>query len=1037
VSGYPFKIYNASAGSGKTHTLTKEYLKIVLSAPGSFGQILAITFTNKAVNEMKERILNSLHEFSTTDTIEGASVLFVELMSELDLDINTLRGKAKKTIKEILHNYGFFDISTIDKFTHRLIRTFAKDLKIVQNFEVVLDTDLLLSEAVDKLLEKVGRDKALTKVLMDFALEKINDDKSWDVSFDLNKIGKLLFNETNAEHLKLIKDKNLTDFEELKKVITRHIKGYKQELVENASKALRLIQGNGLVTANFKSGFFPKFMIKIESGDIGLDFGAVWKQNIETEPLYTKSCPGDVKAILDGLHPQFVIIFKKIEAVFHQMLFLINIYKNLVPLTVLNAIQKEVKEIQKEKGQLSISEFNTIISNEIRNQPAPFIYERLGEKYRHYFIDEFQDTSELQWNNLVPLIGNALEGEDNQGNTGSLFLVGDAKQAIYRWRGGKAEQFLSLINEITNPFVISPKTYDLPSNYRSHEEIIKFNNDFFTLTSPLLNNQLYHDLFEKGNQQKSNKKKEGLVQLTFLEIEEDQDLDLLYCEEVLKTIQSILQKAYSYNDIAILVRDNKHGIILADFLSEKKVPIISPDSLLISNNKKVQFLINLLLYNNHQDNLEATYNILYFLSGEQENKHSLISTHLKELEKFLKETYDFDISVLNQKSVYDGLELAIKQFHLIDDSDAYLTFLLDLVLEVEQKEGAGVHVFLSYWEKKKNKHSITAPNNMNAIKIMSIHKSKGLEFPIVIFPFANSNIYKEIDPKLWLKVDKTEYNDFKEVLISKKKEVVDYNETAAIAFDNEQHKLELDAFNILYVSLTRAERALYIITQKDHASIKSNRKTHYSDLFIHYLKEKNLWNDSKPIYTFGSLNPNNSIEKNSAIEKDIPYQYTNKENPNFSIMTKAGLLWDTEQEAALSKGNLIHHIMGLIETKEDIDHVFIDLEQKGFINKAEVDNLKTKIQQVINHNDLEKYFLKGVVIKNEKDIITGKGEILRPDRIVITANRATIIDYKTGKENSAYKEQLNSYADALETMGYEIEKKIITYINNDIKIEYV
>lgn len=184
------------------------------------------------------------------------------------------------------------------------------------------------------------------------------------------------------------------------------------------------------------------------------------------------------------------------------------------------------------------------------------------------------------------------------------------------------------------------------------------------------------------------------------------------------------------------------------------------------------------------------------------------------------------------------------------------------------------------------------------------------------------------------------------------------------------------------------------------------------------------------------MNPS-LIEKNSAIEKGIPYQYTNKENPNFSIMTKAGLLWDTEQEAALSKGNLIHHIMGLIETKSDIDRVFIDLEQKGLINKEEVDNLKIKIQQLINHNDLKKYFQKGVVIKNEKEIITRKGEILRPDRIVIIGNKATIIDYKTGKENMAYIEQLNSYADALETMGYEIENKIITYINNDIKIEYI
>ncbi|MCP4976482.1 MAG: UvrD-helicase domain-containing protein [Maribacter sp.] len=1037
MSGHPFKIYNASAGSGKTHALTKEYLKIVLSRPGSFSQILAITFTNKAVNEMKERILNSLHDFSSVNTIEGASVLFVDLMSELDVDLKTLNQKAKRTLKEILHNYGFFDISTIDKFTHRLIRTFAKDLKIAQNFEVVLDTDLLLNEAIDNLLEKVGQEKRLTKVLMDFALEKINEDKSWDVSFDLNKIGKLLFNETNTEHLKLIRDKNLIDFENLKKVITEHIKDYKHELIENASKALLLIQENGLVTTDFKSGFFPKFMMKIESGNIGLDFGAGWKQNIETETFYTKSCPEDVKAKLDGLHPQFVNIFNKIKDVFHQLQFLINIYKNLVPLTVLNAIQKEVKKIQEERGQLSISEFNTIISNEIRNQPAPFIYERLGEKYRHYFIDEFQDTSELQWNNLVPLIGNALEGEDNQGNLGSLFLVGDAKQAIYRWRGGKAEQFLSLINENTNPFVISPKTLDLPSNYRSHEEIIKFNNDFFTITSPLLNNELYNDLFEKGNQQRFNAKEGGLVQLTFLESVEDQDLNLLYAEEVLHTILAVLEEGHSYNDIAILVRDNKHGVILADFLSEKDVPVISPDSLLIANNKKVQFLIDLLHYSNHKDDLEASYNLLYFLSGDHENKHAFLSSHLKDLENFLKEAYGFDISYLNQKSVFDGLELAIKHFDLIDGSDAYLTFLLDIVLEVEQKEGTSVHAFLSYWEKKKDKHSIAAPDNMNAIKIMSIHKSKGLEFPIVIFPYANSNIYKEIDPKLWIPVDNSQFNEFKEVLISKKKEIVDYNETAATSFEEEQCKLELDAFNILYVALTRAERALYIITQKDSASFKSDRKTHYSDVFIYYLKEKGLWNDSNLIYTFGALNPNNSIRNDKVFEKDIPYEYTNKGSPNFSIMTKAGILWDTEQEAALSKGNLIHHIMGLIDTKDDIDPVFIDLEQKGLINTSEVDGLKAKIVQVVDHNNLKKYFSKEVVIKNEKEIITGKGEILRPDRIVIDGNRATLIDYKTGKKNNAYIKQLNSYAHALETMGYEIENKIITYINNDIKIEYV
>ncbi|EAR02923.1 UvrD-helicase domain-containing protein [Maribacter sp. HTCC2170] len=1037
MSGNPFKIFNASAGSGKTHTLTKEYLKIVLSSPNSYGQILAITFTNKAVNEMKERILSSLFEFSNTDEVGNASVLFSDLMSELDLEVDALRKKAKRTLKDILHNYGFFDISTIDKFTHRIIRTFAKDLKIAQNFEVVLDTDLLLSEAVDKLLEKVGQDKKMTKVLMDFALEKINEDKTWDVSFDLNKIGKLLFNETNAKHLSLIKDKEVSDFEELKKILSENIQDFKQELIQKASEVIMTIENNGLVIENFKSGYFPKFMMKIANGEIDFDFNAGWKQNFETTPLYTKTCPEDIKTILDNLHPQFISIFNRIKDIFHQTLFLQNIYKNLLPLTVLNAIQKEVKNIQEERRLLSISEFNTIISNEIKNQPAPFIYERLGEKYRHYFIDEFQDTSELQWNNLVPLISNALEGEDTQGNSGSLFLVGDAKQAIYRWRGGRAEQFLSLVNEHTNPFVVEPKTYDLPSNYRSHENVIKFNNDFFNRTSPFLNNGLYQDLFEKGNQQESNNKKGGLVQMTFLEEDQEQNLDELYCEEVFSTIQSILQKSYALNEIAILVRDNKHGILLAEFLTKKGIPIVSPDSLLISNNNKVQFLINLLHYTGHKDDLNACYNILYFLAGGKENKHAIISAHLHNLDDFLKETYNFELSNLKKMSVYDGLELAIKCFDLIPDSDASVTFLLDIALEVEQKEGAGLNTFLVNWEKKKDKYSIAAPNNLNAIKIMSIHKSKGLEFPIVIFPFANSNIYKEIDPKLWLSVDQSKFNGFNEVLISKKKEVLEYGSNALKVFEEEQHRLELDAFNILYVAMTRAEKAMFIITIKDEASIKSNRKTHYSDVFIHYLKTKNLWNSTDLIYTFGSLKINPNIQEDLSLEKSFPFEYSNKDNPNFSIMTKAGLLWDTKQEKALLRGNLIHYIMGLIETSVDIDLVFKDLEQKGAINDEETAPLREKVLNVVNHVNLKKYYSKGVVVKNEKEIITKNGEILRPDRVIINEGKATIIDYKTGKENASYSRQLNSYATALEDMGYKIKDKIIAYINDQITIEYI
>ncbi len=268
-----------------------------------------------------------------------------------------------------------------------------------------------------------------------------------------------------------------------------------------------------------------------------------------------------------------------------------------MPLTVLNAIQQEIKTIESERDQIPISSFNTIISDEIRNQPAPYIYERLGEKYRHYFIDEFQDTSQMQWENLVPLISNALESEDEQGNMGTLLLVGDVKQAIYRWRGGRAEQFLNLINKETNPFVVEPHISSLETNYRSREELIKFNNTFFTVTSPFLGSPQYNLLFTDGNKQDFNDKVGGYVDLNFIKMPKE-NKDLEYCNEVLRSIKDARADKYNYADICILTRKRKHGIILADFLIEQNIPIISSETLLLKNNPKVNFLINLLKHIN-------------------------------------------------------------------------------------------------------------------------------------------------------------------------------------------------------------------------------------------------------------------------------------------------------------------------------------------------------------------------------------------------------------------------------------------------------
>ena len=592
------------------------------------------------------------------------------------------------------------------------------------------------------------------------------------------------------------------------------------------------------------------------------------------------------------------------------------------------------------------------------------------------------------------------------------------------------------MGSVDNPFVIVPQIENLPANYRSHEEIIKFNNDFFTVTSPFLNSPIYESLFADGNKQKFNSLKNGFVQLTFIEDNDEHTIDDQYCQEVLKTINEVTEKQFNFTDICILVRGNKEGVLLANFLTQEGIPIISSESLLLKSSPTVQFLVNLLCYQNQPEDAETAFALLTYLFQDEVEQHQHIATHLNNIDELLKNEYGFDVAKMKQVSVFDALEFAIKQFNLAPASNAYINFFMDIVLDVEQKEGTSIPVFLSYWEKKKEKLSITAPSSINAVQIMTVHKSKGLEFEIVIYPFAHSNIYREIEPKLWLPVEADSFEGFDEVLINKKQEVIHYNSAAEHLFQEENNKLELDAYNVLYVALTRAVKVLYIITKKVTPSKKPDVLKSYSELFIHFLKRKALWEESKSVYQFGTFEFD--IEhKETKKQEEISYQYSYKERDSFKIVAKSGVLWDTDSEAALSKGNLIHYIMGLIETERDIENAMSIVLRNGDVIEEEITSIKTMVSQIINHPQLASYYIEGNEIKNERDIITKNGSILRPDRVVIKNTNATIIDYKTGKRDIRYKDQIDSYANALEEMGYEIEKKIIIYINEEITPEFI
>lgn len=1031
MSSNSFTIYNASAGSGKTYALAKVYLKIILASPQNFRKILAITFTNKAVNEMKHRILNSLFEFSKTNSIENASPLFKDILNETNYTFEELPVLGKLRLKQILHNYAFFDISTIDKFTHRLIRTFAKDLKIPQNFEVVLDVDLLLQEAVERVISKAGEDPVFTKVLLDFALEKIEDDRSWDIAFDLLKIGKLIFDENNADHLKHLKQVELEDFLKLQTHLKKETKHLEKKIVEIASKALEIIVASGLDFKDFPRETLPNHFKKIQAGNFNPT--QLYNNKLEDNLIDGKIVKATIKDAPQDLAPQLLAQYQAIKEVIYKRGLYANINRNIIPFALLNAIQKELKIIQEEKDQLSISEFNTLIAKEIKDQPAPFIYERLGEKYRHYFIDEFQDTSQMQWENLIPLIGNAMEGEDELGTSGSLFLVGDPKQAIYRWRGGKAEQFLELATHQSHPFTIKSELVTLPKNYRSYAEVINFNNNFFQSISPFLENEVYQEFFKIGNTQETNQKEGGYVNISLLEEDSDEE----YATNTLDTINKCLEQGYTYSDICIIIRKKKHGLLLADFLMQHRIPVVSSDSLLLSESAKTIFLVQLIRYMVQPTELEIQYEILNFLTEGKKDKHAYIYENLGHLDEHLLAVYGFDASQLRQTSVFDGLAYAIKTFDLIPSSDAHLSAFMDLVFDVEQKYGSDMQSFLDYWDKKGNSASISTPENIESVQIMTIHKSKGLEFPVVIFPYANSNVFEEIDPKLWLPVNKDEFLGFSEVLINKKQEVQEYGEIESLLYTIDHQKLQLDAFNLLYVVLTRAVNALFIISANNLDKKGAHNPNYYSGLFIHFLKSIGAYQQDKLSYDFGDFSLNEVKEHTITDQLTIPYIYTNKNRADFKILALAGTLWDEGLDVAINQGNVIHYILGAIYTTTDLNRAIQMALQRGLIKKQEVKEIKEIVKKVILHKDLNQFYEKGIEVLNERDLLMADGTIQRPDRVVIKNNHATIIDYKTGEQNPKYHHQLNTYAESFSNMGYIIDHKIIVYINTEIELDYI
>ncbi|MBS7333204.1 MAG: UvrD-helicase domain-containing protein [Weeksellaceae bacterium] len=1019
-----FKIYNASAGAGKTYTLVKEFISLLLKDESvyRFEHILAITFTNKAANEMKERIIETLEELA--DTTKTFDDYILSLSAELNLEPTIIQERARKILIAILHNYSKFSISTIDKFNLRLMKSFAQDLGLSMNFDVEMNTQEIIEESVDLLYSKIGEDQKLTETMISIALDNMDDNKSWDIRKSLSSDTVNISNDRNLEHLENLRNVSLDDFVAYRKTIFEDIKDIKDGIVYIGEAFLDLLNKNGLTLADLPGkttqgvGAFLNKLIKWDKYSPLPCIDGAKKHVYEGKYLETKK----INPVAEQIFPEIKTLFEQFLKLNNKLILLSNIQKNISSISLINEVEKSLESIKKESNVLLINEFNTKISKHLRDQPANFIYERIGSRYNHYFIDEFQDTSTLQWQNFDPLIENARAQSD------TIMLVGDAKQSIYRWRGGNPAQMIGLIE---NKEDLNIKVQELDTNWRSHENIIQFNNELYTHIAPQLNLDGFKQLYLEGNKQKHNHRKDGYVQIQFIEnLERSKDQfkeeNLMY---VLEYINQCRENGFLLSDIAILVRSNAQGISIAKHLTENNIVVISNEALLLKNSYEIQLLEYLFkIAANPLDEQSKIRFIMVAFELELFKSEDLTSTIEKAINKKLDGFIDLmkeltiDLTFIKNEnlSLYDFTEKAIRSLNLEEKSPAYILTFLDVILEYTSKNESDLNSFLEYWQTAKDKSSVKTPKGVDAVQIMTIHKSKGLEFPVVIIPFLD---WTPKNNKIWIPLEKTEVNPFENFYLGINNDLKTIqDDSIKKAIEDEENLVQMDEINTLYVATTRAKEQLYLIALKPKESSKSHSIANYIHDFV---TSKGITEDKAIL--FGTPERLSTIDSKPNDSKEIKIHSLDWNNK---------LTVNTNSERAQKKlelteyANAIHNVLAQIKTSDDVEKTIALEHQRGTISAENLDRIKKGIKIILSNSVLVPYFAKGLKVLNERDFIDQSGEIFRADRVVIdNENNCTIIDYKTGQPETTHHFQINQYASFFQQLGYTIKEKLLIYID--------
>jgi ATP-dependent helicase/nuclease subunit A len=1065
-------IYKASAGSGKTHLLTVKYLSLLLANPVAYRQILAVTFTNKATSEMKERILHELGSLA-----RGATTKMGEQLVALGItkDIETLQALSAEVYTHILHDYSRFSVSTIDAFTQKLIRSCSWELGLDSAFNVQLNIDVVCNDLAERMFEKIDTRgyETLRRQMADLAIELVDAGKKWDFKETLVNMAKMLFSEAYLDfEARLAKDRLNADeaLKALKEAVYSSMTGLESEWGKLALAGKEMMDNHGLTAEDFSQkgrGFGGRFDAALKGMANPMDNS--YTKNVLTENAapYSKTTPAGLKSRIDDAMPDLTA----------AMMALVNFYtekhpryvtagaikRNLDYLRLVLLMAKELAAWRKEHNALLISDTHNLLRQLSAETTPEFIYEKTGNRLQHFLMDEFQDTSDFQYHNFKPLLLNSMgQGSYN-------LVVGDVKQAVYRWRNGDWKLLHSKLPDDFKNF--RPGQHTLQKNYRSAEPVIRFNNYLFSVLPQMLQahiseellkapaamqsellavyNTLLSDAYSDSRQEiPDSSPVDGLVSVEFInmneeiENEEDKNYTVRVLRQVHITIANLLEQGFAPGDIAILCRSNQQSRETIEWLmlwqqEEGSItyPLLSADALLISSNGAVQIIIAALQWLFNENNrlaetlLRQSYARCRGFTGNEQAVFMKTQTPGAEIQpEFYAQRERLRMLPLPDlvNEIVVLMQLADKQSDI-----PYLLALLDLVQEWSRFSDDGVQAFLEYWEEEGAGKALPAPAGSNAVEVVTIHKAKGLAYSIVLMPFCNWQL--EPDAKknivLWADMQESSFRQMPMMPVYYKKELA--NSELATFYFSEKVNSYMDNLNLLYVALTRARSRMML-----WAPLPVNAKGEFQyDKFknIHHLLyaaavHKTEGDDAQvskdfelgdSLWTFGNADLPKVVKKME--ENKRPGVFFEPWRTHRSTVFRR--LEDSNDEMpgrlARSRGILLHEILAKVTEPGMLRKVMREMEGMGKIPAGQSDAYHRTIQDLLQLEPFAGWAEGRFHRLSERAILTTGGVLRRPDLVLFNQTETRVIDFKfTETKEQEHVMQVMAYKALLDSLGF-------------------